>query len=122
MDAAAIIDLAERVGLPVLSLFIGNFWQKFRTRQRKEADILDNVKQILELQKNYITEQDGENKKTRDINKRLEAKLDGKNKAIRRANWCKFTNEGEGCPVLLQEEKNDDYDKCDTCKYNQEEK
>lgn len=122
MESAVFIDIVEKIVLPLLTLFVGSIWQKFRTRQKKEADILANVQQILQLQKDYIAEQDEENKKTRDMNKRLEAKLDGKNKSIRKANWCKFTNEGDGCPVLKQEEKNDDYNKCDICKYNQEDK
>ena len=120
MEHTIVVDILERVGVPILTLMGGWFAHLFRTRQKKEQDILSNVQQILAMQKQYIAEQDEENKHTRDINKRLEAKLDGKNKSIRKANWCKYTNEGEGCPVLHQEEKNDGdhYDKCETCKYN----
>ena len=118
----AIIEIIERVGLPVLTAVGGWFASVWRTKQKKESDILTNVQQILEMQKQYIAEQDEENRKTRDVNKRLEAKLDGKNKSIRKANWCKFTNEGDGCPVLVNEEANDAEDKCETCKYNQEDK
>lgn len=118
MEHTIVVDILERVGIPILTLFGGWFAHLFRTRQKKEQDILSNVQQILAMQKQYIAEQDEENKRTRDINKRLEAKLDGKNKSIRKANWCKYTNEGEGCPVLNQEEKNDGEDKCETCKYH----
>ena len=122
MEGSVIIDLLRDVALPAFTAVAGWFASVWRTKQKKEKDVLDNVTQILALQKKYIAEQDEENKKTRDMNKRLEAKLDGKNKSIRKANWCKFTNEGDGCPVLNQEEKNDidHYDKCETCKYHED--
>lgn len=114
-----VITILERVGIPVLTLLGGWFGHLWRTKQKKEADVLDNVKQILEMQKQYIADQDEENRKTRDINKQLEEKLDGKRRSIRQANWCKFTNEGDGCPVLNHEQKIDN-DKCETCKFNAE--
>lgn len=122
MEGSVITELLQNVGVPVLTAVGGWFASVWRNKQKKEADVLTNVTQILEMQKKYIAEQDAENKKTRDVNKRLEAKLDGKNKSIRKANWCKYTNEGDGCPVLNQEEKNDvdHYDKCETCKYHED--
>lgn len=111
--------IALNIGLPTLTLFMGWFGNAWRSRQRKEADVLDNVQQILEMQKAYIAEQQGTIVETKAMNKRLEAKLDRKNRSIRQANRCKFTNEGDGCPVLVNEEKNEE-DKCETCKYNQE--
>lgn len=117
-----VLEIIERGVLPILGVVGGWFAHLIRSKQKKESDILDNVRQILEMQKEYISEQDAENKQTRDINKRLEAKLDGKNRSIRKANWCKFTNEGAGCPVLNEEEKNDQDSKCETCKYHIEEK
>ena len=119
--SATVIDIFVKIILPILTLLGGWFGHMFRTKQKKEQDILTNVQQILEMQKQYIAEQDEENRKTRDVNKRLEAKLDGKNKSIRKANWCKYTNEGDGCPVLNEEEKHDGPDKCDTCKFNTQE-
>lgn len=111
--------VAEKVAIPIITLFVGWFGGIFRTKQKKEADILENMKQILEMQKQYIADQDVENRKTRDINKELEEKLEGKRRSIRQANWCKYTNEGDGCPVLNHERKTDN-DKCETCKYNGE--
>ena len=116
MMDGAVLDVLERVGLPALGIVGGWFAHLIRSKQKREHDILDNVMQILDAQKQYIADQDAENKKTRDINRRLEAKLDGKNKSIRKANWCQYTNEGDGCPVLINEEKNEP-DKCETCKY-----
>lgn len=111
--------ILEKVVIPIITLLVGWFGGVFRTKQKKEADILENMKQILEMQKQYIADQDVENRKTRDINKQLEEKLDDKRRSIRQANWCKYTNEGEGCPVLNHEQKIDN-DKCETCKYNAE--
>lgn len=115
MDAV-VIDVAERVLLPILTLVGGWFAHLFRSKQKKEADILQNVMQILDLQKKYIADQDTENKKTRDMNARLERKLDGKRDSIRQANKCKYTAEGEGCPVLRHEDELDE--KCKNCELN----
>lgn len=108
-----VIDIAERVLLPVLTLFGGWFAHLFRSKQKKEQDILANVQQILQMQKDYIADQDAENKKTRDMNARLEKKLDDKRESIRKANKCKYTAEGDGCPVLAHEDLLDE--KCKNC-------
>ena len=110
------IDLLERIGLPILTLIGGWFAHLIRTKQKKQQDILSNVQQILQMQKDYIAEQDEENRKTRNMNARLEKKLDDKRESIRKANKCKFTNEGDGCPVLLHEDSLDD--KCKDCYLN----
>lgn len=111
--------VALNIGLPIVTLFMGWFGNAWRSRQRKEADILQNVQQILDLQKRYIDEQQQTILETRAMNKRLDLKLEQKNKSIRQANRCKFTNEGDGCPVLQNEEHND-RDKCVTCQFNHE--
>lgn len=115
MDAI-VLDALERVFIPLVTLAGGWFAHLFRTKQKKEKDILDNVQQILKIQKTYIEEQQGVIIESKNVIKRLEAKLDKKNKSIRQANRCRFTNEGEGCPVLVQEEHFDDLD-CDKCEY-----
>lgn len=112
-----IVDMAERVLLPVLTLIGGWFAHLFRSKQKKEQDILANVQQILQMQKDYIAEQDEENKKTRNMNARLEKKLDDKRESIRKANHCRFTSEGDGCPVLKNEDLLDE--KCKNCNLNQ---
>ena len=114
------LEILRDIGIPILTLIGGWFAHMFRTKQKKESDILDNVKQILEMQKSYIEEQASTIKETKDMNKRLERKLDKKDRSIRKANGCRFTNEGEGCPVLNQEDKGE-YDKCDGCEYNKKE-
>lgn len=108
-----LLEILRDVGIPALTLVGGWFAHMFRTKQKKEADVLDNVQQILKLQKDYIAEQDSENKKTRDMNARLERKLDEKRESIRKANKCKYTTEGDGCPVLIHEDYLDE--KCKNC-------
>lgn len=108
-----LLEILRDVGIPALTLIGGWFAHMFRTKQKKEADVLDNVQQILKLQKDYIAEQDAENKKTRDMNARLERKLDEKRESIRKANKCKYTSEGDGCPVLIHEDYLDE--KCKNC-------
>ena len=109
-------DIALNIGLPIITLFAGWFGNAWRSKQRKEADVLQNVMQILDMQKTYIAEQDAENKKTRNMNMRLEKKLDEKRESLRKANKCQYTNEGDGCPVLIHEDLLDE--KCKTCKFN----
>lgn len=120
MDTSVVLEIAERGILPILSLMAGWFAHLVRTRQKKEADVLDNVRQILEMQRSYIADQDVENKKTRNINMRLEKKLDDKRESIRQANKCKYTSEGDGCPVLAHEDVLDE--KCKNCELNHHDK
>lgn len=111
------IEISERLLLPIITLAGGWFAHLFRSKQKKEQDILANVQQILQMQKEYIAEQDEENKKTRNMNARLEKKLDDKRESIRKANHCKYTAEGDGCPVLRHEDELDE--KCKNCDLKQ---
>lgn len=111
--------IALNIGLPVVTLFAGWFGQAWKSKAQKKADELDNSQQIITMQRDYIAQQQMQLAKYTRTNQRLEEKLDRKNKSIRQANKCKYTNEGDGCPVLTHEEKVDK-DRCDTCKYNQE--
>ena len=106
-------SIITEVGLPIFTAVAGWFASVWRTKQKKEQDILANVQQILQMQKDYIAEQDEENKKTRNMNARLEKKLDDKRESIRKANHCKYTAEGDGCPVLAHEDLLDE--KCKDC-------
>lgn len=115
-STSLVLALLKDVGIPLLTLIGGWFAHLFRTKQKKENDILSNVQQILTMQKTYIAEQDAENKKTRDMNARLERKLDDKRESIRQANKCKYTAEGDGCPVLIHEDALDD--RCKNCEMN----
>lgn len=114
------IEIFKDVMLPLITLVGGWFAHLWRTKQKKEQDILANVQQILTMQKEYIAEQDADKKKTRDMNARLERKLDGKNESIRQANKCKYTSGPEGCPVLIHEDLLDE--KCKNCEMKNHDK
>jgi hypothetical protein len=62
---------------------------------------------MRDADRQFIEECRADLKIARDMNKRLEAKYNRKSKSVRAANKCKYTNEGDGCPVLVQEEKNE---------------
>lgn len=107
------------VVLPIATAFIGWLGSSYRNKQKKEGDILSNVERIVAMQDAHIQKAEATLLKSEKVIQRLEAKLDRKNKSVRAANKCKFTNEGDGCPVLAQEEKNEHiYDApCDKCEY-----
>ena len=102
-----IMELLKSVALPVVTGFLGWVYSKYRNKQEREKDILDNVQRIIDLQDAQIKKQEDAINKANNVNQRLEAKLDRKNKSVRQANKCPFTTEGDGCPVLAQEEKNE---------------
>ena len=54
------------------------------------------------------------------MNKRLEDKLDKEYKCVRQAFKCKYSNVGDGCPVLLLEERYDNDTVCEDCKLKKE--
>ena len=114
------LQFLEKFVLPVITLVVGWLAKGWRTRQKKEQDILSNVQQILSSQKDYIADQDERNTKSNNMIARLEKKLDDKNRSIRRANGCKYTNMDGGCPVLNSEEDNDK-SPCDNCTYKKQE-
>jgi len=112
------VIILQTVVLPIVTAVIGWFTNAWRNKQKKENDILQNVTQILEMQRKYIAEQDGEKREQTNMIKRLEAKLDRKNKSIRQAYKCKAASDS-GCPVLDEDENSDPcQDKCATCSFN----
>lgn len=115
-----IMELLKSVALPVVTGFLGWVYSKYRNKQEREKDILDNVQRIIDLQDAQIKKQEVALNKANNVNQRLEAKLDRKNKSVRQANKCPFTTEGDGCPVLAQEEKNEHcYDlDCAKCEHH----
>lgn len=112
-------DLWMQIALTVASGLVGWFTSSYRNKQKKEGDILANVERIVALQDAHIKKAEESMQKTDRLIQRLEAKLDRKNKSVRAANKCKYTNEGKGCPVLAQEEKNEHiYDaECKDCEH-----
>lgn len=100
--------------LPVLTAIIAWLGTAYRNKQKKEKDILANVQQIINMQKEYIEEQERTLGKTRDMLSRIEEKYERKSASIRRAYGCKVPS--EECPVLISDARlNRIYDECDTC-------
>lgn len=104
---------------PIVGGVIGWLSSAYRNKQKKERDIISNFKEMRDADREFILECRADLKESRDLNKRLEAKYNRKCKSVRAANKCKFTSEGEGCPVLAQEEKNERiYDaECSNCEH-----
>lgn len=113
-------DLFYKVVVPILSGFLGWVYSTYRNRQKKEHDILDNIERVLALQDAHVQKTEKALERSDKLNQRLEAKLDRKSKSVRAANRCMYTNEGDGCPVLNQEELNEHVyqQDCSTCEYS----
>lgn len=95
-------------------------WMVFRSfphETEEGKDVLDNVQQILDIQRSYIDEQKEELMKYRAEDQRKERIIKEKNRSIRKANGCKYTAQDGGCPVLHSEEEFDlkDNPECENC-------
>lgn len=91
-------DILIKFVLPVLTALIAWLGTAYRNKQKKEGDVLDNVKRILDIQNDQIKRQDN-------IISRYEKKIDAmENKSahdresIKQAYTCKHPS--EECPVL----------------------
>ena len=104
---------------PIIGGVIGWLTSAYRNKQKKESDIISNFKEMRDADREFILECRADLKESRDLNKRLEAKYNRKCKSVRAANKCKFTSEGDGCPVLAQEERNERIydDDCANCEH-----
>ena len=122
-----ILDVLSTVVVPIATAALGWLGSAYRNKQKKEGDIMANFKQMMSIQNDFISglkanidERDAALLESKHVNQRLEAKLDRKDKSIRKANFCKFSHAGNGCPVLLQEEKNcgeHHENLCDNCEH-----
>lgn len=108
--------------LPIVTLILGWLTSSYRNKQKKENETITNFQLMRDADKEFMMDMKNELVESRNLRKRLEAKLDRKNKSIRRANSCPHTNEDEGCPVLNQEEANERiYDEgCRLCEHHSE--
>lgn len=109
--------------LPIVTLILGWLTSSYRNKQKKENETITNFQLMRDADKEFMMDMKNELVESRNLRKRLEAKLDRKNKSIRRANSCPHTNEDEGCPVLNQEEANERiYDEgCRLCEHHSHE-
>lgn len=105
---------------PIVGGVVGWLGNNVATKRKKESEIIANFQAMRDADRVFIEECRADLKESRDINKRLEAKYNRKCKSVRAANKCKFTDKGNGCPVLAQEEKNEHiYDiECVDCEHN----
>lgn len=112
-------DVLVDFALPLLTAGIAWLTAAYRNKQKKGADILDNVQRILDIQDKQIEKQSnfiqGYEKKMA----ALEKKYAHKTSAVRKAYKCPHPN--ADCPVLKQDAKWDDnlcnYD-CAQCEFN----
>lgn len=99
-------DLLVEVGLPIITLLLGWLTSAYRNKQKKEKDILDNVQQVIDIQREFI------NKQNEDLSK-LEKKFNSKTRAVKAAYDCHIPS--NKCPVLISDAKEHE---CDTCIHN----
>ena len=106
--------------LPIVTLILGWLTSSYRNKQKKENETITNFQLMRDADKEFMTDLKNELVESKNLRKRLEAKLDIKNKSIRKATNCPHTNEGSGCPVLNQEEANEKiYDEgCRLCEHH----
>ena len=106
--------------LPIVTLILGWLTSSYRNKQKKENETITNFQLMRDADKEFMTDLKNELVESKNLRKRLEAKLDRKNKSIRKANNCPHTNDGDGCPVLNQEEANERiYDEgCRLCEHH----
>lgn len=105
--------------LPIITLAFGWLGSAYRNKQKKSADILDNVKTILDIQNGQIEKQ---SRVIQNYEKKMETydrKLSHKTAAVRKAYKCPHPN--ADCPVLQHDAKWDDSlcnNDCANCEYN----
>lgn len=111
-------ELWMQIALPVVTGVVGWATNAWRNAQKKENDTIANFQLMRDADKEFMTDLKNELVESKNMRKRLEAKLDRKNKSIRKANSCPHTIEGDGCPVLNQEEENERIYDCDNCEHH----
>lgn len=121
MDKELINDIIIKGIFPLITGLLAWLYSNYRNKQKKESDIISNFQAMRDADREFILECRSDLKESRNLVKRLEAKLDRKCKSVRAANRCRYTNEGDGCPVLAQEEKNEGI-YCNDCEHLNKEK
>lgn len=104
--------------LPIITAILGWLFKAYRNKQKQENDTIANFQLMRDADKEFMTDLKNELYESKKMRQRLEAKLDRKNKSIRKANNCPHTIEGDGCPVLNQEEKNEQIYDCQNCEHH----
>ncbi len=91
-------DLLINFALPILTALIAWFGNAYRNKQKKESDMLDNVKRIVNLQDDQIKRQDAIIERYQNELDAAEVKTAHDRESIKQAYLCKHPS--EECPVL----------------------
>ena len=91
-------DLLINFALPILTALIAWFGNAYRNKQKKESDMLDNVKRIVNLQDDQIKRQDAIIERYQNELDAAEIKTAHDRESIKQAYVCKHPS--EECPVL----------------------
>lgn len=116
LNLSTMKDLLIDFALPILTACIAWFANAYRSKQKKEKDILDNVQQIIDMQKEYITGLEDTLKRNRNLVSKIEAKFERKCASVRKAYGCKVPS--EECPVLISDARlNSIESECEKCEH-----
>lgn len=96
MDA----DLIVTYVMPAVTAATGWFANAWRNRQKKDADVLQNVEQIIQLQRTYIEDQKTRLDEFSDTMHRLERRLESRERSIMKARNCPVVRTDDDCAVL----------------------
>lgn len=96
MDTQVMTDIV----VPAVTAAMGWAASSWRNRQRKEADVLSNVRQIIELQRGCINEQTETLSRFRATVERLERRLESRDRSIMKGRICAHVRIDDDCPVL----------------------
>lgn len=116
-------DILIQFILPVFTAIIAWLGTAYRNKQKKEGDVLDNVKRIVEMQDEQIKRQDNiidRYEKRMDV---MENKEAHRTEAIKQAYIC--DKPSEDCPVLKYDAKWKETEckyNCDICDHNKNKK
>ena len=118
MTAARTAPKAKGVDIIEVMMITGEDIMTLSNTLHKIGEDMGRGGLMRDADKEFMSDLKTELVESKNMRKRLEAKLDRKNKSIRKANSCPHTVEGDGCPVLNQEEKNEQIYDCDTCEHH----
>lgn len=96
----SVVELITTVVVPVVTGVLGWVSSAYRNRQQKEKNILDNVKQLLDMKSEEVERSRVIADRQNYVIQRIEAKLDKKDKAIRKSRACAWVKQGNDCPVI----------------------
>ena len=94
------VDVLATYIMPAVSAATGWFANAWRNRQKKDADVLQNVEQIIQLQRTYIEDQKTRLAEFGDAMQRMERRLESRERSIMKARNCRIVKTDDDCVVL----------------------